>query len=151
MLPMPTGIGSLLYTTRFQNVNIFLGGPQVFASYVLFQRLPEQRADNEADDHVDDHIAAVIQSRVEPRRGHGQAEKLRRHIFGPHCRADDVVYEKSCAGADDGADEEAVFLLAEGSGDAQNGEGQNIVADDGLPAPCVCSVEQELQYAGRWL
>ena len=110
---MPTGIGSLLYTKVLSYVNLFLGFLQIFATQVLAQRLPKKCADDKDDDHINEHVAAVIQSRVDPRRGHGHVEEGLGHVLCPNGCADDIVHKEACAAGDDRADEEAVLILAE--------------------------------------
>ena len=57
------------------------------------------------------------------------------------------MHEEARGAADAAAGEEAVFLLAEKSGKTQHGEGKDIVAKDGLPAPGIRAVKQELKHA----
>lgn len=121
---MPTGIGSLLYTIVLSHVNLFLGFLQIFATQVLAQRLPQKCADDEDDDHIDEHVAAVIQCRVDPRRGHGHVEEGLGHILCPNGCADDIVHEEACAAGNNGTDEEAVLILAEQACNTEDGRMQ---------------------------
>ena len=120
---------------------------QILAAQILAERLPDECADDEDGYHVDEHVRTVVQCRVDPRGSHGHVEKLLRHILRPNGSADDVVNEEAGRAGCDGAEEEAVFPAAEEACDAQDGVGQEVVADDGLPCDGDAAVEHELYRA----
>ena len=130
---------------REENVDEAVLLSKVLAAEVLAERLPEKPAYEQAHHEVKSHVASVVEGGIEPRSGHRHAEEGLRHVFAPDEYACEIVYDKARRTADGRADEKAVLLLVEETGKAEHGECEYVIANDGLPAPCVCAVEQELQ------
>ena len=78
---------------------------------------------------------------------HGHAEEGVGHVGGPDGGAHDVVDQEAGAAGHQSAQEHAAAAAGKQAGQTQNGKGQKIVADDGLPADGEAAVKHELQHA----
>ncbi len=121
----------------------FLEGSQVF----LCGGLVEQEADDQDDDAVDGHVHDVVQEGIDPGRGHGHVEEGLGHVLGPDRGAHYIVDQEADHAASQNAPVEAALHLVEEAGHAQDGVGDQIVAQNALPAVGHAAVKEHLQNA----
>mgnify|MGYP003482332647 CR=1 FL=1 len=120
---------------------------EILTSDVAAQLFPHQQPQQQAQGGVDQQVAAVIEGGVDPGGDHGHAEKAVRHVFAPDRGAHDPCSHEAGKAAHNGADEKAVSVLVKQACKAEDGIGDYVVADNGLPAPGIGTVQQKLQQA----
>ena len=122
-------------------------GEDISSGQVLVQGLVGDGKHQQGDDDVGQHIGQIVQQGVEPRAVHGHAEEGLGHILGPDGGAHHIVDQEPGEASDQRAGEHAALAAGHQAGQAQHGEGHQIVAQDGLPADGEAAVKHELQHA----
>ena len=120
---------------------------QVGCGEVLLQGLVRHGKDQKGDSDVGEHVRQIVQQGVEPGAVHSHAEEGLGHVFRPNGGAHHIVHQEAGKAGDQSAGEHAALAAGHQTGQTQDGEGHQVVADDGLPANGEAAVKHELQNA----